>query len=106
MLGVEGEDALVVSSDQQQRGESSGQRFQPAHVEGAGHRALPRQRHAPAHRDLWLNRRLTAENHTIFNYEETLVIMNLLFVRALDVINVKHEYQLWFTSTRASLSFF
>lgn len=47
MLRVEGEDTLVVSSDQQQRWEVFGQSFQPAHVEGARHRTLPGQRHAP-----------------------------------------------------------
>lgn len=49
-LRVEGEDALVVSSDQQQRRQIFGQRLQPAHVEGAGHRPLPGQRHASAQR--------------------------------------------------------
>ena len=46
-LGVEGEDALVVPPDQQQRRDVPGQRLQPAHVEGAGHGALPGQGHAP-----------------------------------------------------------
>ena len=50
VLGVEGEDTLVVSSDQQQRRDVFGQSFQPAHVEGARHCALPGQRHAPADR--------------------------------------------------------
>jgi len=35
VLGVKGEEALVVSSDQQQRWDVFGQSFQPAHVESA-----------------------------------------------------------------------
>lgn len=49
VLGVKGEDALVVSSHQQQWWEVFGQSFQPAHVEGARHCALSCQRHAPSH---------------------------------------------------------
>lgn len=49
VLGVKGEDALVVSSHQQQWWQAFGQSFQPAHVEGARHRALSCQRHAPRH---------------------------------------------------------
>lgn len=48
VLRVEGEDALVVSSNQQQGREVFGQGVQPAHVEGARHCSLPGQRHAPA----------------------------------------------------------
>lgn len=48
VLGVEGEDTLVVPSDQQQRRDVSGQGFQPAHVEGARHRAFPGQGQTPA----------------------------------------------------------
>lgn len=47
VLGVEGQDTLVVSSDQQQRRDVSGQGFQPAHVEGARHRAFPGQGQTP-----------------------------------------------------------
>ncbi|TRY64815.1 hypothetical protein DNTS_004415, partial [Danionella cerebrum] len=42
---VEGEDTLVVSSDQKHRREVLGQRVQPGHIESAGHRPLPGQRH-------------------------------------------------------------
>lgn len=48
VLGVKGQDTLVVSSDQQHGWDVSGQGFQPGHVQSAGHRSLPRQRHGPS----------------------------------------------------------
>lgn len=57
VLGVEGKDTLVVSSDQQQRWEVFGQSFQPAHVEGARHRSLSGQRQTPTdtHREIYVH---------------------------------------------------
>lgn len=72
VLGVEGEDTLVVSSDQQQRRDVSGQGFQPAHVEGARHRAFPGQGQTPV--DGQVNRRVITR---ITQFDDFLLIITI-----------------------------
>lgn len=49
-LRVEGENALVVATHQEHRGQVFGQHLQPGHVERAGHSTLPGQWQAPGQR--------------------------------------------------------
>lgn len=66
VLRVEGENTLVVSSDQQQRRDVSGQGFQPAHVEGARHRAFPGQGQTPVYGQV--SRVLLQESHSSMTF--------------------------------------